>query len=408
MCFNLDWFRLIPSDSTYLGLIVCYSSVFSSFWYDVCWFDMLWANLSSLFLCDSMGIDSIWWGVVWFYSIWFDVISCDSVWFVLLWLNVIQCWFDSRDLVSSGVTRFNSMLLFDSISFVLFCLDALRCDSCLSICIWFNPIWFDSVSSGSSLVWFMLTRFYEVGVDSISFCLIQVPLMLVDVIRFERWWFYSIWFALIWFDLIRLTFCEHIYVSAMCLHFHMFYSISYLLARLAQNGGLAAPIMTFWALLIWSVVESESHIQRTLLKLIRNPICFLYELSHRRLLWSHHSLWSHLQTCEVIWSHLAHLELPGANWTYPVPLEPPGTIWSSLQSAGAIWSYLELSGGTCNWSHLEPSEDIWSHLEPSGGIWNHLERSQAIWTHLRVVRRGMSPYVRAISSYLDSSEGCQG
>ena len=199
MCFDSDWFHLIPSDSTYVGLIVFYSSVCLSFWYDVCvgstCFGSIWAHL---FLYDSMWLDSIWWGVVRFYSIWFDVTSCDSVWFVLLWLNVIQCWFDSRDLVSSGVTRFNSMLLFDSISFVLFCLDALRFDSCLSICVWFNPIWFDSVWSGSSLVWFVLTWFYEVGLDSISFCLIQVPLMLVDVIWFERLWFYSIWFALIW------------------------------------------------------------------------------------------------------------------------------------------------------------------------------------------------------------------
>jgi len=239
--FGLIQYASIWFDSCWVNLIPCCSNRSDSIWcasirIDPIWFHpiqplLVWLYVirvcfrpdmmcvgsicfGSIWVClllfDSMWLDSIWWGVVRFHSIWFDDISCDSIWFVLLWLNVIQCWFDSRDLVSSGVTRFNSMLLFDSISFVLFCLDALRFDSCLSICIWFKPIWFDSVSSCSSLVWFTLTWFYEVGVDSMPFCLIQVPLALVDVIRFERWWFYSIWFALIWFDLIRLTFCEHI------------------------------------------------------------------------------------------------------------------------------------------------------------------------------------------------------
>ena len=190
-----------------------------------------------------MGLDLIWWGVVRFDSIWFDAISCDSICCVLCWLNVICSWFDSRDLVSFDLMRCYSTMLFNSIWFGSFCLNAIWFKSWLSNWLadssefklfwlhsWFNLIWFDSMWSDSSLTWFVLTWFYEFGVDSISFCLMQVSSMLVDLIRFECWWFYSIWFALIWFDLIRLTFCEDMYVSAMCLHFQMLYRISYLLA----------------------------------------------------------------------------------------------------------------------------------------------------------------------------------
>ena len=91
-------------------------------------------------------------------------------------------------------------------------------------------------------------------------------------------------------------------------------------------------------------MESESHIQKTPLKLIRSPIFSLHELSHRRLLWP---------------SEL---------------LEPSGDVWS----------------------HLEPSEDIWKHLEPSGGIWYHLESTAAISSYLdpsESCHRGVSPYV---------------
>ena len=170
-------------------------------------FGLIWGHM---LVYDLMWLDSTWWGVVLFGSIWFDTSSCDSIRFVLLWLNVIRSWSDSCDLVSFGLTRFNSMFVFDSIRFVSFCLDALRFDSCLSNCIWFNLIWFDSMWSDSSLTWFVLTWFYEVGVDSSSFCLIQVSSMLVGLIRFECRWFYSIWFALIRLDLIQLTFCENI------------------------------------------------------------------------------------------------------------------------------------------------------------------------------------------------------
>ena len=136
--------------------------------------------------------------------------------------------------------------------------------------------------------------------------------------------------------------------------------------------------------MIWSVVESESHIQKTLLKLIRNPIFSLYELSHRRLLWP---------------SEL---------------LEPSGDAWSHLEPSGAISSYLDISGGI--WRHLEPSGIIWRHLELSGGICNYLESSGASWSHLgHLEPYGPSGAIwnhlepsGAILSYMDSSEGCQG
>jgi len=220
MCFNLDWFRLIPSDSTYLGLIVCYSSVFSSFWYDVCWFDMLWANLSSLFLCDSMGIDSIWWGVVWFYSIWFDVISCDSVWFVLLWLNVIQCWSNSLYLVSSGVTRFNSMLLFDSI--YLCCSVSMRFDvihvylyvfgsirfgliRCHPVQVWCGSRWLDFTRLG-------LTRFHSVWSKCLWCLSMWFDSSVGGSILFNLLWFGSIWSG--WLSVNTYTFLQCVFIFA--------------------------------------------------------------------------------------------------------------------------------------------------------------------------------------------------
>ena len=178
-----------------------------------------------------------------------------------------------------------------------------------------------------------------------------------------------------------------VYVFNFCIAF------LFLSSRLAQNAGLAAPVVTFGALFIWSVVESESHIQKTLLKLIRNPICFLYELSHRRLLepsellegaiWrrleSSGAIWSHMEPSGVIWSCLELSGIIRSLWSH---LEPSGTVWS-------IWTYLKASRACWSfWSHLEPSEDIWSYLEVYGTIWSLLEPSQAIWTHLRVVTGG--------------------
>jgi len=272
---------------------------FDSMWSDSIrfWFGSIWCGLIRL---DVIRFDSTWFVYALQIDLgWSDLVRCDSslfqliqfdlvlswcdcagsMWFDLDLIHVIQChsvWFDWFDLTKCfRVTRFDLFRSF-SMRFDLIDNDLIVVGSICCCLAWWDP-------SDSSLTWLVFTWFYEVGVDSISFCLIQVSSMLVDLILFECWWFYSIWFALIRFDLIRLAFCENMYVSAMCLHFHMFYRISDLLARLAQNAGLAAPIMTFWALLIWLVVESESHIQRTLLKLIRNPICFLYELSHRRL-----------------------------------------------------------------------------------------------------------------------------
>ena len=123
------------------------------------------------------------------------------------------------------------------------------------------------------------------------------------------------------------------------------------------NAGLAAPVVTVGALLIWSVVESESHIQKTLLKLMRGPIFFLYELSHRRL--------------------VRPLEL----------LEPSGDVWSHQEPSGVIWSYLELSGLIQSiiqslWSLLELSGAVWSHLEPPGAISSYLDISGGIWSLL--------------------------
>jgi hypothetical protein len=114
------------------------------------------------------------------------------------------------------------------------------------------------------------------------------------------------------------------------------------LARLAQNVGLGAPVVTVGASLIWSVVDSESHIQKTLLKLIRNPI-FLFRNCLTGGFGSHQSFWSYLETSPVIWSH--------------------------LESSGATQSYLDLSGS---------SGPIWNHLKPSGVICSALELSGAI------------------------------
>ena len=174
--------------------------------------------------------------------------------------------------------------------------------------------------------------------------------------------------------------------------FHNLYRFLIFDARLIPNAGLAAPVVTVGALLIWSVVESESHIQKTLLKLIRSPIFFLYELSHRRLLRPSELLepsgdvWSHWEPSGVIWSYL---ELSGPIRSLWSLLELSGAVWSHLELSRAIWTYLEASGAFWSQgSHLEPSEDIWRHLEPSGGIWYHLESTAAI------------------SSYLDPSESC--
>ena len=140
--------------------------------------------------------------------------------------------------------------------------------------------------------------------------------------------------------------------------------------------------MTVGALLIiWSVVESESHIQKTLLKLIRNPIFSVYELSHRRF-------WEPSELLEPSGDVSTHLEPSGVIWSYPElsgpirglwsHLEPSEAVWSHLQRSGAIWSYLDI------WNHLKTFEGTWSHLEAYRTIWSRLEPSQAILTHLRV------------------------
>jgi len=129
-------------------------------------------------------------------------------------------------------------------------------------------------------------------------------------------------------------------------------------AHLAQNARLAASVVTFGALLMWSVVAYFS-----CMNLLAGSSC------------SHWSFGTHLESPAAIWSHL----------------ELSGPIWSHLESSGAIWMYLELSGAI--WSYLEPSGAIWSFVEPprpSSAMWSHLEPSGAI------------------SSYLDSSEGFQG
>ena len=140
----------------------------------------------------------------------------------------------------------------------------------------------------------------------------------------------------------------------MCICFHHLYRIPDFLARLAPNAGLGAPVVTVGALLIiWSVAESESHIQKTLLKLIRNPIFSVYALSHRRF-------WGAIRASGAIWG-----------------------LWSHLESSGVICSYLELSGPIWRlWSHLESSGAVWSHLQSSGAIWSYLDISGGIWSLL--------------------------
>ena len=132
--------------------------------------------------------------------------------------------------------------------------------------------------------------------------------------------------------------------------FHNLYRFLIFDARFIPNAGLAAPVVTVGALLIWSVVESESRIQKALLKLIRSLIFFLYELSHRRL----------LRPSEL--------------------LEPSGDVWSHQEPSGVIWSYLELSGPIRSLCSLEPPGVISSYLDISGGIWSLLEPRESSGT----------------------------
>ena len=152
------------------------------------------------------------------------------------------------------------------------------------------------------------------------------------------------------------------------------------LARLAPNAGLAAPVVTVGAWLIWSVVESESHIQKTLLKLIRNPIFSVYELSHRRF-------WEPSELLEPSGDVSSHLEpsgvISGATQSYLDLSGGSGAIWNHLKPSGVICSALELSGaisisGTI-WRHLRAPGAIWRHIEPSGVVWSHLKLSWPIW-----------------------------
>ena len=232
--------------------------------------------------------------------------------------------------------------------------------------------------------WFALIWCYEAWVDTISFVWIRAFSMLVHLVWVKSLWFYSIWFAVTWFGFIRwLSVKTSVYVC-----FHNLYRFLIFDARFIPNAGLAAPVVTVGALLIWSVVESESHIQKTLLKLIRSPIFFLYELSHRRLLRPSELLepsgdvWSHREPSGVIWSYL---ELSGPIRSLWSLLEPSGAVWSHLEPSGAISSYLDISGGI--WSLLEPresSETIWRHLEAPGAIWSHMVPSGVYCIHLKL------------------------
>ena len=232
--------------------------------------------------------------------------------------------------------------------------------------------------------WFALIWCYEAWVDTIAFVWIQAFSMLVDLVRVKSLWFYSIWFAVTWFGFIRwLSVKTSVYVC-----FHNLYRFLIFDARFIPNAGLAAPVVTVGALLIWSVVESESHIQKALLKLIRSPIFFLYELSHRRLLRPSQLLepsgdvWSHREPSGVIWSYL---EISGPIRSLWSLLEPSEAIWSHLEPSGAISSYLDISGGI--WSLLEPRESsgtIWRHLEAPGAIWRHMVPSGVYCSHLKL------------------------
>ena len=223
---------------------------------------------------------------------------------------------------------------------------------------------------------FALIWCYEACVDTIASVWIQAFSMLVDLARVKSLWFYSIWFAVTWFVFIRwLSVKTSVYVC-----FHNLYRFLIFDARFIPNAGLAAPVVTVGALLIWSVVESESHIQKTLLKLIRSPIFFLYELSHRRLFCGHQSFWSHLEMSGVIWSHL---ESSGAIWSYLDLSGASGAFWNYLELSGVIWSNLELSRAI--WTYLEPfgaKGVIWNHLKTFGGTWSHLEAYGTIWSLL--------------------------
>ena len=227
--------------------------------------------------------------------------------------------------------------------------------------------------------WFGLIWCYEAWVDTIAFVWIQAFSMLVDLVRVKSLWFYSIWFAVTWFGFIRwLSVKTSVYVC-----FHNLYRFLIFDARFIPNAGLVAPVVTVGALLIWSVVESESHIQKTLLKLIRSPIfvpLWIVSPAAFAAIRASGAIRRRLESSGAIWSHL---ELPGAVWTYPEPLEPSGTIWSCLESSGATWSYLELSGHI--WRHLEPfgaKGVIWNHLKTFGGTWSHLEAYGTIWSLL--------------------------
>jgi len=174
--FALGWFEVIC-----LYMIRCGLIQFDEVWFYSIRFDSMQVHGIQFDLCCF--------GAMWFHLGLIHVIRCRSV-----WLALTQC---------LCLTRFDLFLSvsmhFDLIHVYL-----------IVQCNLFNLIWFDSMWSDSSLMWFVSTWFYEVGVDSGSFCLIQVSSMLVGLIWFECWWFYSIWFALIRLDLIQLTFCENI------------------------------------------------------------------------------------------------------------------------------------------------------------------------------------------------------
>ena len=239
------------------------------------------------------------------------------------------------------------------------------------------------------MVWFVLIRFHEVG-------FIRFHVVGSNCVRCWAIWFDSsasdcirFYFLSCALNVFSLLLPVKTYMFLQCVFVLMnFIGLLHVFAHVAQNARLAAPCVTFGALLIWSVVEWESHIHKTLLKLTRDSIfSFMNWLpagfwSHRLLepstLEPSGAVWSHLVPSGVIWSNLDLSGVSGAIWNH---LEP----WSHVEASEGIWSYLDLSGGI--WSLLGPTGGIWNHQKASGAAWSHLEvygPSVAFWNHLKL------------------------
>ena len=235
------------------------------------------------------------------------------------------------------------MLLVYSMWIDSICLDVLPFDSCLSNCMWFNLIRFDLMWSDSmwgGLFWFDVT-----GFGLIHAYWVQVSSGLVCV-WFKCLWFYSIWLALTWFDLIRLTSCEHIYVSATCVCFQFLYRIPVFVEPSRTERWVSSSSCDIWSFIdmvscgvrvSYSEDPSQTHQESNLFPLwIVSPAAFgAIRASGGSHLETSGVIWSHMESYGAIWSHL---ELLGAIWNYPEPLEPFGTIWNRLE-------YLDLSEG---------------------------------------------------------------